>query len=223
VRDPSLSVHHPINASRPPAISENRVVAGLAALGILMFVFPVLTITVPIAGTRSQTGYDMLVGASPLPSTLTSQPRETPSPGASKDQGSRLPDFPLSIRLAPLLPYFVLAAFLGAVATMFWVFSFPKASSVVSAVGAFSGLLAIVHISVLNSDMHRFLEAQLATLRGDDRGQPFAGLAEGLAHLAVGGMNFSPGSGLYVLTACLAMGFFFLKTHLLGRIAIRRT
>jgi hypothetical protein len=200
---------------------EKWAIGALAVLGVLMFFFPVLTVTVPIVGTRSHSGYDVVLasrGVQDVTDNLsTSTETSTATPEAGKTESIR---FPLSLRLAPLISFSVAVAFLAALATIAGVIFSMKVATVGSLVGTVAGIVAIVHVRVLNSDVHRAFQDELAKLKGDLSDNPFSGLAEGLSQLLAGSINILPGVGLYTLTACLALCFVLVKTRILARVTI---
>jgi hypothetical protein len=201
--------------------SEKWAIVALVALGVFMFFFPILTIQVPIAGVQSYTGYDVVIasrGVGDVTRNLSSSAKTATSPSEPGETESMR--FPLSLRLAPLIYLSVAVAFLAALATIAGVIFSMRVATIGSLLGTLAGILAITHVKVLNSDVHRMLQDQIAKLKSDLSDNPFAGVAEGFLQLLAGGINIVPGIGLYILTVCLGFSFVLVKTRILARLTI---
>lgn len=187
---------------------EKWIVSGFAVFGLLMFFFPILRISAPIVGTQSQTGYDVVTNIRPF-----SDLGQREANNAEADSV----ETPISLRLAFLISIFVAIAFASALLCAVGVLWSAKLVRYSSVLGTICSLLAIVHVKIANSDLHRFLGEKLAEAGKEASDNIFSMLAGGIAKIFVGAMNMAPGTGLYVLTASLAVVVFLTQTRLLGR------
>ena len=209
------------------AVMPERWALGLlACTAAITFFFPLISVHVPIAGDQEVSAYDAIAKIRQFREQLTSKtgesrggeeaPTQPPTPvnGASVYR----PPIPASVELGWMIPVFIMAAFVCALATLVGSLFSLRLSKAASTLGALCGVAATVHVRVMNSDVHRFLEQSMKASAEDLKGNPFAGLAETLGNLLVNAFQLKPGVGLYVLTASLALAAFVAHSRLLSRL-----
>jgi hypothetical protein len=201
------------------AVERNSIIT-CCALSLFLFFFPLLTIHMPIAGDQDVSGYDVFSKVSEFRDKL--QPSDTRSTSTPhiRNPGTLVPDLPLSIRLAWLMPLALILAFVSAAVALIAAFKNPKAARVVCIIGACFSAAAILHTTIMNSDLHSWLADSMKTAPSEKH-NPFAGLAENFGTLIVNAFQIKPGWGVYALVVLLslaaALGFSRALSRLLGR------
>jgi hypothetical protein len=193
----------------------------LAGLVLVSFFFPLSYSTVPIAGTTSASGYDIVTLSDdeiPLQRALESiEGNSTLSPTPA----SRDVDLPGSLRFAHLLKAWIVALFAGAAVAAGAALLASRAAFLWSSgLATIAGILAIVHIRIMNSDVHEFMSHQFAQISEGLEDNPFAGFAQGLGQMLMGSIEIGPGPGLYFATGLMLVLFLSIGTGLLSRIRI---
>ncbi len=209
-------------AGRVATPVEKWTIGLLACAALLTFFFPLLSLRVPIVGEHDVTGYDVVskIGqfsqqvASPGSSERTTG---TPQPARSEDT---LRGMPISVRTAPLIALFIMGAFACALLTLLGVFFSIGTSRVASTVGALLGIAAVVHIRVMNSDLHRMLQQVMDRQAQELKDNPFAALGQALGSLMVNAFQVRPGAGLYVLMLALAVASVLVHSKILTRLRL---
>src|SRR6266404_6335216 len=116
---------------------ERNSIASCCVLSLLLFFFPLLTIHVPVAGDQDVTGYDFISKLNDFRKNL--KPANT----------SSSPDLPLSVRLAWLIPVFLVGAFLYAAVALISAFKSVKLSRMASTLGGGCSAAAILYITIM--------------------------------------------------------------------------
>jgi hypothetical protein len=191
---------------------ERNSIAACCGLSILLFFFPLLTIRIPIAGDQDVSGYDVFSKLTEFREKLTpsnpglSSPSNTASP-----RSQALQDPPLSVKLAWLILTALIAAFLSAAVTLIAAFKDVRIARATSAFGTLCCIAAILHITIMNSDIRSWLSDAMQTSHAELKDNPFAGLAETLGTLIVNAFQIKPGWALYALLllsgVAAALGF----------------
>ena len=204
---------------------ERLIVALLAAIAALTFFFPLLSISLPIAGDQEVTGYDT---ASKI-RQLTHEVRSASGHGDDGKPSIKLPrpprgnassvaTLPASVRFSWLIPVFVVGAFGCALLTVLGSLVSLPVARIASTLGTACGVLALLHLTVMNSDIHSVLNDSVQRWAGGRKGNPLAGLAQTLGSALVGGVSLTPGAGLYVLAVSLGLAALVTHSRLLSRI-----
>ena len=191
---------------------ERWIIGALLAVAVLTFFFPLLSIQLPVVGNQSVSGYDCVSRTQSLHERLSSVPNamlrsesntgeESPSTPADHDQ----PPLPLSVRLSTLLPVEIFTAFASAIVAFVCCISRTRRSPLKAAsiLGSAAALAALIHVTLINSDLHAWLD-QIISAAGGAR-NPFSGLARGIGTLLAGSIQIRPGTGLYVQAIALAI------------------
>lgn len=208
-------------------LAERWTVAGLGAIAALTFFFPLFSIHIPIVGDQDVTGYNT---ASRI-RQLTQQVRSAsghgqdgkPSikwpriPGTKSGAPSRVP---LTIRFSWLIPVFIIGAFACAVLTLVGAFISWRASKLASALGAVLAVLALLHLTAMNSDIHNMLQDTLQQGTAGHKGNLLEGLAQALGSALVGALKLTPGAGLYVLAISLGLAALLAHSRLISRMRL---
>jgi len=216
--------------NNPWTTPERPIVALLAAIAALTFFFPLLSIRVPIAGDQEVTGYDTASRIRQLTHDVRSASGQGPGQGEDGKPSIRLPRttprrnsgataaLPASVRFSWLIPVFVVGAFGCALLTVLGSLVSLPVAKIASTVGTVCGALAILHLTVMNSDVHSILNDSVQRWVGGRKENPLRGLAQTLGSVLVGGMSLTPGAGLYVLTVSLGLAALVTHSRLLSRI-----
>src|SRR5207253_10821943 len=165
-----------------PSNIQRKALVGCCVLALLLFFFPLLTIHVPIAGEQNVSGYDVF-------SKLTEFREKLKPPDASQTNPYSAsprtppPDMPLSIRLGWLTPLAIIVAFVCAAIALVTAFKAVHVSRIVCVIGAVCAGAAILHITIMNSDLHSCLAESMKTAQSELQGNPYAGLAENISTL----------------------------------------
>lgn len=202
---------------------ERVVIAFLLMIGLLTFFFPLLTMSVPIIGQQSVSGYDVLSKFGDFSKNLNSgQPEASPATAPGDATGSSPEadqEMPLSVRLAWLVPLLIFASFACAAVSLAAVFIDGKAVKFSSAIGACLGIIAILHLAIMNSDLRSWITESMGTIQGGSD-NPFAGFAQGLGAMLANSIGIGAGAGLYVLAATLLLVAALSFTRILSRVRI---
>lgn len=202
--------------TQPPPRSyvERNTIVGCCLLSLLLFFFPLLTIHIPITGDQDVTGYDVV-------SKLNDFRKKLKPPGASSiDKMSSSSDLPLSLRFAWLISVFLVGAFLYAAVALISAFKSVKFSGMASALGAGCSAAAILHITIMNSDIHSWLLEHAQAMQSDLKDNPFAGLAENVGALVVNALQIKPGWGVYALLVLLGLAALLGFSRVLSRLRL---
>ncbi len=206
------------NTAQVGAVERNSIVA-CCALALLLFFFPLVTIHVPVAGDQDVSGYDVFSKLTEFREKLQT-PDLTSAAQNTNPTSSTMPDAPLSLRLAWFMPFAIVIAFISAVVALVAAFKNLKVARTAATVGACCAAVAIVHVTVMNSDIHSWLTESMKSSQTQLKGNPYAGLAENLSTLIVNAFQVKPGWGLYALLVLLgiaaALGF----TRVLSRLRL---
>jgi len=166
-----------------------------------LFFLPLIAVQIPIVGELEVSGYDMLSASS----GLTDQTGRAADMAASpEDEGrnsnsSPESDLPLSIQAVLLIPIAIAFGFLFAGVSIVSALLSSRITNVSCAIGAFCALYAVLHITVMNSDLHSlFAQSSGPTSLDADW------LASGLGNIIAKAVQLKPGWGLYALFALLA-------------------
>ena len=186
--------------------------AALAAVAALMFFFPLLTFQVPLVGREQVSGSDVVARVRDLRQRIRSafgedqkdnhggihlpRPKRGPAGGAEESSG-----LPISVRASWLIPFWILAAILCALATTVSSFLLPRLARLTSAAGTFCAVLALAHIAWMNSDIHSMLQQSLGT----GPTSPLSGLAQAIGGVLIENSQMQAGFGLYILAICLVL------------------
>jgi len=200
-------------------LQRNSIVA-CCALSLLLFFFPLLTIHVPIAGDQDVTGYDVFSKLTEFQEKL--KPPNTTSPSAPSVTNARTPppDIPLSIQLAWLTPLAIIIAFVSAAVALIGAFKDIHFSRLVCVFGAACAGAAILHITIMNSDIHSWLNESMKTAQSDLKDNPYAGLAENIGTLIVNAFQIKPGWAVYALLVLLGLAAVLGFSRLLSRLRL---
>jgi len=209
---------------------ERLIVALLAVIAAVTFFFPLLSIRVPIAGDQDVTGYDTASRIRQLTREVRSASGQGPERGEDGKPSIRLPRIPpcrnssalaatpASVRFSWLIPVFVVGAFGCALLTVLGSLVSLPVAKIASTVGTVCGLLALLHLTVMNSDIHGMLNDAVQRWVGGRKENPLRGLAQTLGSVLVGGVSLTPGAGLYVLAVSLGLAALVTHSRLLSRI-----
>lgn len=120
-------------------------------------------------------------------------------PAAAASTAGKTLAIPFSLRMVSLVPWFVFAAldlcFLALVDLLF----FQKAAAVLSLAGGCAGAIAVLHVTLMSSDLRSWTEILMTTALINSPEDP-SGLI-----MMDSSFRVSPGFGLYALTACLLL------------------
>jgi hypothetical protein len=203
--------------------------ASLLIVALLTFFLPLLTIQIPLMETQYVSGYDIFSKTRQFENQLSSmsngskkssaKPSERQRPTLSIPQDSEHP-LPHSVQFAPLVPIEVTLAFVSSLVALLasrWGIATSKAAATV---GAVSALSATIHVIIINSDLHTWLqEPTPLSLKG---GNPFAGFAQQLGKVLASRIQIVPGVGLYVLAVALVLVALAYHSRLLARLQLDR-
>ena len=203
-----------------PGNVERNAIVGCCVLSLLLFFFPLLTIHVPIAGEQDVSGYDAYSKLTEFrhklkPPDATSQT----SPYTGRPRTSR-PDMPLSIQLAWLTPLAIIIAFISAAIALVSAFKAIHVSRILCVIGAVCAGAAILHITIMNSDLHSWLAESMKTAQSELKGNPFAGLAENIGTLMLNAFQIKPGWGVYALLILLGLAAVLGFSRVLSRLRV---
>src|SRR5260370_2312751 len=137
------------NSAQVGAIERNSIVA-CSALSLLLFFFPLVTIHVPIAGDQDVSGYDVFSKLTEFREKLQTPDLRSAAQNTNPTS-STMPDAPLSVQLAFLMPIAIVIAFISAVVALVAAFKNLKVARTAATCWAFCAALTIYHETVINS------------------------------------------------------------------------
>ena len=210
--------------------AEKAVLLSLASIALLMFFFPLIVIQAPIVGEQEVSGYDVFSkvrqfsnqvdksseSSQSSASTSTREPDADPSSAPRTKQASES-QMPISLRLAWLIPIDVTVTFILAAVTFVGAVGRVRVSSISAMAGAALALLALLHVTFANSDLHTWLASSFKASAEELKGNPFAGIAEQFGNLMLNAFKIKPGAGLYVLAGAMMISAVLAKTRILSR------
>ena len=199
---------------------KRNAIVGCCVLSLLLFFFPLLTIHVPIAGEQDVSGYDVFSKFTEFrqklkPPDATSQT----SPYTGRPRTSR-PDMPLSIQLAWLTPLAIIIAFISAAIALVSAFKAIHVSRILCMIGAVCAGAAILHITIMNSDLHSWLAESMKKAQSQLKDNPFAGLAENIGTSMLNAFQIKPGWGVYALLILLGLAAVLGFSRVLSRLRV---
>jgi uncharacterized protein YjiK len=198
-------------------------------VALLTFVFPLVTIHLPIVGNQDLSGYDVIADSknyshslnkltSTTPGGPNSEPTQ-PAPTSSNAASTNLP-MPFSVRTLILIPVEIVVSFICALVALLC--CFPPFRSVsakpVATAGAVASVVAVLHLTIANSDLHRWFREYIVVGSPDHAADPFAGLALQIGNLAASAVQLTPGAGLYVCAVALTLTTVLLHSRILSAI-----
>ena len=208
-------------------LAERCTVGTLAVIAALTFFFPLFTIHIPIVGDQDVTGYNT---ASRI-RQLTEQVRSATGHGQEGKPSIKLPKLPgaksgatskvpLTIRFSWLVPVCIIGAFACAVLTLVGAFVSWRVSKLASALGAVLAVLALLHLTAMNSDIHTLLQDTLALGSAGHKANPLAEFARSVGSALVGALQLTPGAGLYVLAIALGLAALLAYSRVIQRMRV---
>jgi len=200
-------------------LNETRLWAAVFYL-LLLFFFPLLTIHVPIAGEQDVSGYDVFSKFTEFrqklkPPDATSQT----SPYTGRPRTPR-PEMPLSIQLGWLTPLAIIIAFISAAIALVSAFKAIHVSRILCVIGAVCAGAAILHITIMNSDLHSWLAESMKKAQSQLKDNPFAGLAENIGTSMLNAFQIKPGWGVYALLILLGLAAVLGFSRVLSRLRV---
>jgi hypothetical protein len=203
----------------PPSNVERNVIVGCCVLSLLLFFFPLLAIQIPIAGQQDVSGYDVFSKLTEFREKLKPPDASQTNPYAATPQ-TPPPDMPLSIQLGWLTPLAIIVAFVCAAIALVTAFKAIHISRIVCVVGAVCAVAAILHITIMNSDLHSWLAESMKTAQAELKGNPYAGLAENIGTLMLNAFQIKPGWGVYALLVLLGLAAVLGFSRVLSRLRV---
>ena len=194
-------------------------VASLLVIAVLVFFFPLVSIHIPIMGDQEWSGYDVIVKVSDmgrrLDSIASAGSGETTS--STNSANPQLSDEPLSMRTLPLLPIEIGLAFVAAVLALLVLLrrSDVRKVMLVSFAGGIAAAMAVLHLTIANSDLHVWMQGQMKSVTQTSDDNPFSGFAKALGDMALNAVQLKPGIGLYVLGVALLGAAFLSRLFML--------
>ncbi len=182
---------------------ERLLAALLASAAVLTFFFPVLTLQVPILGDQSHNGYEIISRPGEFDKNIKTasselaKPKDGPAPPQT--------ELPASIRAAWMVALLIVISLGFAMIALLATFSSGVRLTGVSALlGAVAGIAAIIHIGLINSDLHFQFELAMKMAAQAREAEPNPFMLGMVTNLVGKSFQLKPGTGLYVLTICLA-------------------
>jgi hypothetical protein len=123
------------------------------------------------------------------------------APGQAQPAAPGLLPIPFSIRMAPIIPWCVLAALAFSFLALLDLLFFDKAVALLSLTGGFLAAVTLLHVLVLSSDLQAWTDA----LRSITELSAPADSTLGARILMINSFLVAPGAGLFVLTICLLL------------------
>jgi hypothetical protein len=188
-----------------PSYGVERVGFGLIlCIALLMFFQPLVRVHGP-TGKQISTASNVRDGMSQLQSNLRSMASIKYPTSASLVSVTGAPTapkpmaIPFSLRMAPLVEWFVFAALALCLLALLDHFLFQKAFAILSLAGGCAALLAVLHVMLMGADLRSWTEILMNTaLISTPPTEDPSGVIMMASSFVV-----SPGFGLYVLTVCL--------------------
>ena len=209
----------PITRKSPSSLERNAIVA-CCVLSLLLFFFPLLTIHVPIAGDQDVSGYDVFSKLTEFREKLKPPNTKSTSTPYNASPRTQPPDLPLSVQLGWLMPLALIIAFLSAAIALITAFKAIHISRIVCVIGAACSAAAILHITIMNSDIHSWLSESMKTAQPELKNNPYAGLAQNLSALIVNAFQIKPGWGVYTLLVLLGLAAVLGFSRVLSRLRV---
>jgi hypothetical protein len=203
---------------------EKFLTASLAAIGLLMFLFPLLVIQAPLVGEQEVTGYDIFSKVHQFSGRVdkSSEPKITGAPAPRVESSNAGPPLPLSLKIAWLIPVSVTAAFVLRVIVILGTRTRVMVSSAAAVIGTLCTGEAILHTVIANSDLHSWMQGSMKASSDELKNNPSAVMAEQFGNVMMSGFKIKPGFGLYTLAACLALATLIAKYRVLRRFRVVR-
>ena len=172
-------------------------------------------------------GYDLISRAKELNQALDAQkPQEPPASDSEPSEPvSASPTTPapnstlaLSVQALPAVPIEIIVSFAASLIALFSCLgSFGRAPArAASTVGGVASVVAILQLTLANSDLHTWFREQIDVDSTSLAQNPFNGLAKQLESLAANSFQLKPGAGLYVLAAALSLAAILLHVRALS-------
>lgn len=235
LRNQPIEVERARSTHLPLSNVERNAIVGCCVLSILLFFFPLLTIEFPFAGERNAIvgeqdvrGYDVFSKLPELREKLIGYDAFSKETERLKRNTNRFmyeeslvtrevhegrkwpPNMPLSIQLRWLTQLAIIMAFVSAAIALVTAFKVIRISRIVCVIGAVCAGAAILHITIMNSDLHSWLESEL-------KRNLFAGLAEeGLLDV----LQIKPAWGAYALLVLLGLAAVLGFSRVLSRLGV---
>lgn len=205
-----------------PSNVERNVIVVCCVLSLLLFFFPLLTIQIPIAGQQDVTGYDVFSKLTEFQEKLKPADATQSNPSAATPP-TPPPDMPLSLQLAWLMPLAIVIAFISAAIALITTFNAIYVSRIFCMIGAICAGVAILHITIMNSELHSWLAELMKTMQAELKDNPFSGLAQNLGTLMVNAFQIKPGWGVYGLLVLLGLAAVLGFSRVLSRLRVVST
>ena len=219
LKNQSVEIERAAPTHPPPSNVERNAIAGCCVLSILLFFFPLLTIHVPIAGEQDVSGYDVFSKLTEFREKLKPPDGSQTNPYSASPR-TPPPDMPLSIQLGWLTPLAIIVAFVCAAIALVTAFKAVHVSRIVCVIGAVCAGAAILHITIMNSDLHSWLAESMKTAQSELKGNPYAGLAENISTLILNAFQIKPGWGVYTLLVLLGLAAVLGFSRVLSRLRV---
>jgi hypothetical protein len=199
---------------------ERKSIIACCGLSLLLFFFPLLTIHVPIAGDQDVSGYDALSKFSEFRKKLTSSSTPSSDTTHTVDRAPLSQKVPLSVQIAWLIPTALTLAFLSAAVALVASFKDVEVTRTVCIIGVCCSAVAILHITIMNSDIQSWLSESMNTARTELKDNPFPGLAQSFGALLAIAFQIRPGWSLYALLVLLSVAAVLGFSRVLSRLRI---
>jgi hypothetical protein len=178
----------------------------ILCIALLMVFEPLVRLHGP-NGNQVSDAFDLRSGLTQLQSNLRAiaTTKSSATSGASVSPVRETPAtagplaMPFSLRMVSLVPWFVFAALAFCSLALVDLLSFQKAVAMFSLTGGFLGVIAVLHVMLMGSDVQSWTEKLMSSASLSSPDDP----ALGARILMANSFLISPGIGLYVLTACL--------------------
>jgi hypothetical protein len=205
--------------------SERWIIGFLLTVAMLTFFFPLASLQLPIFGNQEMSGYDLIAKGKEFHQALDSvkskelsaQSSEESQPESGDSNVATHSSIPLSVQALPLIPIEIFISFGCALIALFCCFgpfgSAPTKAS--STLGSVAAVAALLHLTIANSDLHTWFREQIKVDSSALANDPFAGLAQQIANLAINSVQIKPGVGLYVLALTLSLATIILLSKVL--------
>ncbi len=194
---------------KPKRAVERVVVAALACVAVAYFFQPLFRLQVPVKHDRTVRGRDLVTDVPKairdlrLDAEAASEEQTAGDPPAAVEKDAASPAsrrMPLSVRLTWLLALSLLGSAVSAAAVPLLALRGARAARALSAVGAVLALAALVHISLINWQVH----GMFAGTGGRGGLDPIARHEDRVSSRLVARFEMEPGAGLYGMVGCLA-------------------
>jgi hypothetical protein len=219
LRNQPVEIEQTTPAHQPVSTVERNGIVGCCVLSLLLFFFPLLTIQIPIAGQQDVTGYDVFSKLTEFQEKLKPPDATQTNPYAAAPQ-TPPPNMPLSIQFAWLMPLAIVVAFISAAIAMIAAFKAIHVSRIFCVIGAVCAGVAILHITIMNSDIHSWLAESMKTMQSELKDNPYAGFAQNLGALIVNAFQIKPGWGVYGLLVLLGLAAVLGFSRVLSRLRV---